>query len=124
MEFKNLELLSNEGDTIQNPEESTSCVKRCNKSADDVIDKAAEIRKNKEAYIEAHLPRNGKSMRITCTKCHSAITRSYIGADAVNCPVCGQDLRTESVINKIAEYDKRVEAMKPELLEALQQELG
>lgn len=64
----------------------------------------------KEQYYEAHKPRNFKSSYLGCPSCGSKVNKNHI----VNycCPVCGSDLKSETVKKTLDRYDEKVKKLK------------
>ena len=61
-----------------------------------------------DAFQKEHSVRNFKADYIGCSTCGSKISRKHLHGE--RCPVCGKDLRSESVMKKLkALYDKRDE---------------
>lgn len=54
--------------------------------------------------------RNHKSKSIGCTGCESKISISYIKDNI--CPVCGNDLRSKTDLNRISTYKKNIRDLK------------
>ena len=70
----------------------------------------------KMAYIEKEHMVNHKSSLIGCCKCGSKIARLYIGKND-KCPVCGNDLRSDTVKNTIKRYEEIMNDCKKQLSE-------
>ena len=64
-------------------------------------------REKKEQYIKKEQIINHKSSLIGCKHCGSKIAREFLKNDY--CPVCGTDLRSETVIKTIARYDEIID---------------
>lgn len=62
------------------------------------------------------LPSKRKGKRITCTKCESALTNSFLG-DKDRCPVCGNSLLSPSITERLASIDARLIRCKNEIKE-------
>ena len=70
----------------------------------------------KMTYIEKEHIVNHKSNLIGCCKCNSKIARLYIGKND-KCPVCGNDLRSDTVKNTIKRYEEIINDCKKQLTE-------
>ena len=87
------------------------------KKTEELKSKLANIMHKKSEYIANHHVRNFKASYVGCSKCGSKINKQYLNVD--KCPVCYQDLRAESVLECIKNYDKRI----IEYQEKIQQEI-
>lgn len=76
------------------------------KKIQDMKKRAEELAAKIGEYAREHTVRNFKANLIGCAKCGSRVSREYLRSD--RCPVCGGDLRSESVIaGEKALYAKR-----------------
>lgn len=71
-----------------------------------MLDKRREIGKKKAEYISENHVKSRKSESVTCPKCKSRLTISYLGSDY--CPLCRTDLRSDTVKNRIKSFDNRM----------------
>lgn len=63
---------------------------------------------------------NAKSAKITCKKCTSSIATAYCGRPFCytnKCPVCGSELRPESVVEKLNKYKDTICILQKQLKE-------
>lgn len=79
--------------------------------------KLADIMHKKSEYIATHHVKDFKASYIGCSKCGSKINKQFLRSD--KCPVCYQDLRAESILERIANFDTRI----IECQEKIQQEI-
>lgn len=67
----------------------------------------------KEAYAKEHSVKNRKSEYIGCPKCGSKLFREYLKAEF--CPLCRTDLRSQTTLEALANFDKRREKVQDQL---------
>lgn len=72
--------------------------------------KIEEWNEKRDNYILAHSIHKRTSSQIGCNCCKSKLTLSYLRGE--KCPVCGEDLRPQSTIDKIKWYDEKVKECK------------
>lgn len=70
-------------------------------------DKIVEIFAKKRAFADAHSVKNQKAAFVGCACCGSKLNRERLNNN--RCPVCFDDLRSESTLNKLASYDSRID---------------
>lgn len=85
------------------------------KKLDELNEKYMELRKKKEEYAKAHSVQTFKSELIGCKKCSSKLARKYLRGQA--CPLCGEDLRGQTTLDTLANYDKRMKENQEKQLE-------
>ena len=85
-----------------------SKVKSLKEKITEVSNKKSKI--NLETYRAL---KEAKSKTIACTKCESRINRSYL--KSCKCPICGEDLRPKTILNKIDKIDKNIEELNGKL---------
>lgn len=75
--------------------------------------KVEEQKAKIDAYVKDHTVRNFSYTAITCRKCESKLAKDYLKDDI--CPLCGADLRVQSVIDaenalrdKLAELERKL----------------
>lgn len=78
-----------------------------------------EERLNKEkeklnSFIIKEDVKNRKSKLIGCPRCNSKINKDYIRNNS--CCVCGNELRSETVLNRIAGYENNIQKLKEEIV--------
>jgi hypothetical protein len=69
--------------------------------------KIRETLEKKKAFADAHSVKNQKAAFIGCPKCGSKLNRERMRGN--DCPLCYSDLRSESTLNRLASYDKRID---------------
>lgn len=72
--------------------------------------KIDEWNKKKEHYIQNHSIHNRTSKYISCTECGSKLSIKHLCGE--KCPLCGKDLRTQYIIDKIQWYDTKIKECK------------
>lgn len=85
----------------------------------------ARMHKNiedKRDYAEKHSIRERKSEFAGCKKCGSKIATKYMRAD--RCPVCGNDMRAEYVIERLKKYDDDLDKMRTQYAELEKNQKG
>ena len=74
--------------------------------------KAPESKKEDELYQEyveyskTHSIQNARSSFITCSTCRSMLNKRLLSSN--RCPLCGNDLRPKSVLNKLTQYRNKL----------------
>jgi len=82
-------------------------------------DKMAEERRK---YYEEHAIKNRKSEFVGCKKCGSKLSVKHLRGD--KCPVCGNDLRAEYVIERLKKYNKDIVALDDQYVELHKKQQG
>lgn len=72
-----------------------------------------DTQKKRSDYIDAHHVKNRKSAYVGCPKCGSKLSREHLHTDT--CPLCREDLRSETVKARIAGYDEKIETLREKL---------
>ena len=75
-----------------------------------IIERIKTAEERLDAFIEKQSVRNFQAKNIGCRKCGSSIAREYLKNDI--CPVCGSDLRVQSVIDGEAQQRAKIEESK------------
>lgn len=86
------------------------------KKIQDLQRRIKETEEKKAAYYEAHKVSNLKAAYIGCQKCGSKINKEYM-KNYNRCPVCGQDLRSETTKKTLASYDEKLKTLRRQELE-------
>ena len=73
-------------------------------------------------YYEEHAVKTRKSEFVGCKKCGSKISVKHLRGD--RCPVCGNDLRAEYIIERIKKYDKDITALEKQYVELHKKQQG
>lgn len=68
--------------------------------------KSKELLQGKKEYISEHSIKNFKAQFVGCPKCGSKLSREYLRGN--NCPLCGVDMRSKTVLDKINWYDDKI----------------
>ena len=83
------------------------------KKIDELNAKIDETFKKRDEYISTHHVKDFKASFIGCAKCGSKLSKQYLRGD--KCPVCYSDLRAESTLERIANFDKRIKEYKDKI---------
>lgn len=84
------------------------------KKIQDLRRRIKETEEKNSAYLEAHKVSNLKAAYIGCQKCGSKINKEYM-KNSNRCPVCGQDLRSETTKKTLATYEKKIKDLKKQM---------
>lgn len=76
------------------------------KEMEAVRDRMKAVRNKKDEYEEKFHVKHRKADFVGCKTCGSKLRREYIRSN--KCPMCGSDLRSDSVIKKLSEYDAKL----------------
>ena len=77
------------------------------KAMENLMQRKRVLLGKKKEYIDAHRIHSRKSKTMTCPKCGSKLTLESFMGDY--CPVCRRDLRSETVRERIAQFNKKIE---------------
>lgn len=83
------------------------------KKVDELEKKIQEILEKKKAFADAHSVKKQKAAFIGCPKCGSKLNRERLRGN--DCPLCWNDLRSESTLNRLASYDNRIDEYKKQI---------
>lgn len=64
------------------------------------------LRSARADWVQSHSVKTQKAQYIGCPKCGSKISRQYLRGE--HCPVCGEDLRSGYILEKIEWYDRKI----------------
>ena len=78
-------------------------------------DKITDILQKKKEYIKAHSVHQQKAAYIGCPDCGSKLNKDKLRGE--HCPLCGQDLRAESTLERINSFDVRVNELNAKIAE-------
>lgn len=92
---------------------NTAKINELNAKLDETIKKRVE-------YIETHHVKHFKASFIGCAKCSSKLSKQYLTSD--KCPVCHNDLRAESTLERIASFDKRIKEYQEKIKQETQKQ--
>ncbi len=70
---------------------------------------------DKEEYDKKHSIKNLSSKLITCKNCESKLAKDFLKRN--NCPVCGKDLRSQYILDRIKKYDEDYKKVNKQLVE-------
>ena len=70
---------------------------------------------DKEEYNKKHSIKNLSSKLITCKHCESKLAKDFLKRN--NCPVCGKDLRSQYILDRIKKYDDDYKKLNKQLTE-------
>lgn len=65
-----------------------------------------ELRKAKAEWIRSHSVKVQKAQYIGCPKCGSKLSKEHLRGES--CPLCGKDLRSGYILEKIEWYDNKI----------------
>lgn len=72
----------------------------------EIRQRIAKLCKQRDEFVEKTSVRKFKANYIGCKCCESKLRRDKLRGE--HCPVCGKDLRADSTIEKIKDYEKRI----------------
>ena len=90
------------------------------KKMDELNAKIDETFKKRDEYISTHHVKDFKASFIGCSKCGSKLSRQHLNSD--KCPVCYNDLRAESTLERIANFDKRIKEYQAKIKQEIQKQ--
>lgn len=73
---------------------------------DEIRQRIAKINDQKMKFVEKTSVKKFKADYIGCRECGSKLRRNKLRSE--HCPLCGKDLRANSTIEKIKDYDKKI----------------
>ena len=91
-----------------------------NKKISELKSKLAEIMHKQSEYIDTHHVKDFKASFIGCAKCGSKLSRQHLISD--KCPVCHNDLRAESTLERIASFKNRVKECQEKIMQETQKQ--
>ena len=65
-----------------------------------------ELRTAKSEWIKSHSVKAQKAQYIGCSKCGSKLSKNHLHGEC--CPLCGTDLRSGYILEKIEWYDNKI----------------
>ena len=77
--------------------------------------KIAEEKQKFVKYAEKHSPTSFKAEFIGCANCKSKIARDFLSG--AHCPVCGQDMRSKTTVEKLSAYMAKIRGLEKELVQ-------
>lgn len=72
-----------------------------------------KLKSDKAEYEEKHSVKTLSSKLITCKHCESKIAKDFLRRES--CPVCGEDLRSQYILDRIKKYDEDYRNLSREL---------
>ncbi|MBS6535859.1 hypothetical protein [Peptoniphilus harei] len=85
------------------------------KQMKNLIRRLEKITVDKCEYDEKHSIKNLSSKLITCKHCESKLAKDFLKRN--NCPVCGKDLRSQYILDRIKKYDEDYKKVNKQLVE-------
>lgn len=82
---------------------------------DDIRRRINETQEKKVAYSMAHDISTFKSQYIGCKKCGSKLSKDHL--HGYYCPLCRNDLRSETTISTLNGYDEKIKSLQKQELE-------
>lgn len=73
------------------------------KAMENLKAKMDKLQADRDAYIEKHSLKERKSEYIGCKRCGSKLSNKYLRG--TKCPLCGEELRADYIIDRIKKYD-------------------
>lgn len=70
---------------------------------------------DREEYEKKHSIKNLSSKLVTCKHCESKLAKDFLKRN--NCPVCGKDLRSQYILDRIIKYDEDYKKLNKQLVE-------
>ena len=70
---------------------------------------------DKKEYEEKHSIKSLSSKLVTCKHCESKLAKDFLKRN--NCPVCGKDLRSQYILDRIKKYDEDYKKLNKQLTE-------
>lgn len=83
------------------------------KKAEDLQRRIKETQEKAEKYVADNSIHTHTSEFRGCKKCGSKLATKYIKGE--NCPLCGNDLRSETVVKTLRNYKEKITALTKEL---------
>lgn len=71
--------------------------------------KISETRTARQEYIAAHTVKKFKADYVGCQTCGSKLSRAFLANDY--CPLCRNDLRSATTLDRIARYDENIKEL-------------
>lgn len=90
------------------------------KKIDELNAKLDETFKKRDEYISTHHVKDFKASFIGCAKCGSKLSRQHLICD--KCPVCHNDLRAESTLERISSFAKRIKEYQEKITQETQKQ--
>ena len=85
------------------------------KKAQDILSRISKNQEARDEYIQKNSVQNRKSKSVTCPCCESRLSLSYLRGQ--KCPLCGTDLRSNTVLSRIKKFDTDDKALRRALNE-------
>ena len=98
------------------------CKVKPTKKMGELQQKIRELREQKVAYENLHSVKKRKSEYIGCPKCGSKLFREYLKSEY--CPLCRSDLRSQTTLDTLANYDKRIQKVQIQLEDETEKQKG
>ena len=75
--------------------------------------KLNELLKKKEEYKKAHSISSFKAEFVGCSSCGSKLSKHHLKGNT--CPLCGNDLRSQTTMDTLKRYEERIKTLKEQL---------
>ena len=83
------------------------------KKVEELRKKIKDVAEKQREFAAAHSVKNQKAAFVGCSCCGSRLNRERLNNN--RCPVCFEDLRSASVLEKIDGYSKRIEGYRSQI---------
>ena len=90
-----------------------------------ILDLERRIKEYKNRIAELNKPHyaNVKQATVKCKKCGSSLATSYCGRTYYNqCPICKEDLRPESTLQKIEQYNNTIKELEQKRVDEIKKQ--
>ena len=90
-----------------------------------ILDLERRIKEYKNRIAELNKPHyaNVKQATVKCKKCGSSLSTSYCGKTYYNqCPICKEDLRPESTLQKIEQYNNTIKELEQKRVDEIKKQ--
>lgn len=79
----------------------------------DLQERITETKAKMRNYAEEHSVTAFKAQFVSCQNCGAKLPRIYLRSDY--CPVCRNDMRSETTKNKLVEYGQKIDALNDQI---------
>ena len=85
------------------------------KAYKNLCERLANTREKKAQYDRENDVRRRQAEFIGCLNCGSKLAKKHLGGN--RCPLCGEDLRSETVRNRLKSFDERIKKIEKQMRE-------
>lgn len=78
-----------------------------------LVKRLEKLQVDKAEYAGKHSVKTLSSKLITCKHCESRVAKDFLRRES--CPVCGKDLRSQYILNRLKKYDEDYRKLSREL---------